>query len=67
MVPTEGIRMAGALKRLFHPTGTLYLSYSSPEAALQAIRGGLAQNDALTMPSGKRTSTRPSRRSRRPV
>ncbi len=44
----EGIRMAGALKGLFHPTGTLYLSYSSPEAALQAIRGGLAQNNALT-------------------
>ena len=44
----EGINLAGDLKGFFRPTGTLYLSYPSTDAALTAVERGLAQNTALT-------------------
>jgi hypothetical protein len=46
----EGVRIQGDLKGAFKPTGTLYLGYPSPEAALAAVQRGLAQNAALTDP-----------------
>jgi hypothetical protein len=44
----DGINLAGDLKGFFRPTGTLYLSYPSTDAALNAVERGLAQNAALT-------------------
>jgi hypothetical protein len=44
----DGINLVGDLKGFFRPTGTLYLSYPSPDAALNAVERGLAQNAALT-------------------
>ena len=46
----DGVRIQGDLKGAFKPTGTLYLGYPSPEAALAAVQRGLAQNTALTDP-----------------
>lgn len=44
----DGINLVGDLKGFFRPTGTLYLSYPSIDAALNAVERGLAQNAALT-------------------
>jgi hypothetical protein len=46
----EGVRLQADLKGAFKPSGTLYLGYPSPDAALAAIGRGLAQNTALTDP-----------------
>lgn len=46
----DGVRIQGDLKGAFKPSGTLYLGYPSPDAALAAIERGLAQNTALTEP-----------------
>jgi hypothetical protein len=46
----EGVRIQGDLKGAFKPAGTLYLGYPSPDAALEAVQRGLAQNSALTDP-----------------
>lgn len=44
----EGVRFAATLTSMFHPTGTVYLGYPSTDAALAAIRRGLAQNAGAT-------------------
>jgi hypothetical protein len=44
----DGINLVGDLKGFFRPTGTLYLSYPSTDAALNAVERGLAENAALT-------------------
>lgn len=44
----DGVNLAGDLKGFFRPTGTLYLSYPSTDAALNAVQRGLAQNATLT-------------------
>jgi hypothetical protein len=44
----DGINLVGDLKGFFRPTGTIYLSYPSTDAALNAVERGLVQNDALT-------------------
>jgi hypothetical protein len=44
----EGVRIQGDLKGAFKPAGTLYLGYQSPDAAIAAVRRGLAQNAALS-------------------
>src|SRR5579871_421790 len=44
----EGVAMAGTLKNMFQPTGTIYLTYPSTDAALAAIERGLAGNPSLT-------------------
>jgi hypothetical protein len=44
----DGVNLVGDLKGFFRPTGTLYLSYPSTDAALNAVERGLAGNAALT-------------------
>jgi hypothetical protein len=44
----EGIKVAGSLRGFFRPAGTLYLSYQSADAALEAVQRRLAGNTALT-------------------
>ncbi len=44
----DGVNLAGDLRGFFRPTGTLYLSYPSTDAALGAVERGLAQNVTLT-------------------
>ena len=44
----EGVNVAGELKGMFRPSGTLYLTFPSSEAAVGAVRRGLAQNATLS-------------------
>jgi len=44
----DGVNLAGALKGFFRPTGTMYLTYPSSSAALDAVRRGLAQNTTVS-------------------
>jgi hypothetical protein len=44
----SNVRIQADLKGAFKPSGTLYLGYASPDAALAAIERGLAQNAALS-------------------
>lgn len=43
-----GVRIQADLKGAFKPAGTLYLGYTSSDAAFAAVQRGLAQNSALT-------------------
>jgi len=62
----DSVNLAGDLKGFFRPTGTLYLSYPSTDAALSAVERGLAQNTTPTRTSGEKRWTVPDRCSRRP-
>jgi hypothetical protein len=44
----DRVNLTGDLKGFFRPTGTIYLSYPSTDAALNAVQRGLAQNPTLT-------------------
>ena len=44
----DGVGLAGDLKGFFRPTGTLYLTFPSADAALNAVERGLTKNAALT-------------------